>query len=92
LTAKAQDVFAVLPTGFSKSLIYQVLPVLFSELYRLRHGTIKNFVIAVVNIPLEIVYPRPASSDPENAWHLFIQAVCLDPSFDDETNDFSVFS
>jgi uncharacterized protein YjaG (DUF416 family) len=48
-------------TGFGESrLIYQVLQALFSELYRLRHGTIKNFVIAVV-IPLEIVYPRPAS-------------------------------
>jgi hypothetical protein len=55
LTAKAQDFFAVLPTGFGESrLIYQVLQALFSELYRLRHGTIKNFVIAVV-IPLEIV-------------------------------------
>jgi superfamily II DNA helicase RecQ len=60
LTAKAQDVFAVLPTGFGESLIYQVLPALFSELYRLRYGAIKNFVIAVV-IPLEIVYPSPAS-------------------------------
>jgi hypothetical protein len=61
LIAKAQeDVFAILPTGFGESFIDQVLPALFSELYRLRHGTIKNFVIAVV-IPLEIVYPRPAS-------------------------------
>jgi hypothetical protein len=68
LTAKNQDVFAVLPTGFVESLIYQVLPALFSELYRLRHGTIKNFVIAVV-IPLEIVYPRPASWDLEKAWY-----------------------
>jgi hypothetical protein len=55
LTAKAQDVFAVLPTGFGESrFIYQVLQTLFSELYRLRHGTITNFVISVV-IPLEIV-------------------------------------
>jgi hypothetical protein len=54
LTANAQDVFAVLPTGFGESrLIYQVLQGLFSELYRLRHGTIKNFVIAVV-IPLNL--------------------------------------
>jgi hypothetical protein len=71
LTAKAQDVFAVLPTGFGESLIYHVLPALFSELYRLRHGTIKNFVIAIV-IPLEIVYPRPASCDLEGlekAWY-----------------------
>jgi hypothetical protein len=56
LTAKAQeDVFAVLPTGVCESrLIYEVVQALFSELYRLRHGTIKNFVVAVV-IPLEIV-------------------------------------
>jgi hypothetical protein len=56
LTAKAQeDVFAVLPTDVCESrLIYEVVQALFSELYRLRHGTIKNFVVAVV-IPLEIV-------------------------------------
>jgi hypothetical protein len=50
LTAKAQDVFAALPTGFGESrLIYQVLQALFSELYRLRHGTIKNLVIALLS-------------------------------------------
>jgi hypothetical protein len=44
------------PTGFGKSrgqsLIYQVLPALFSELHRLLRGTIENFVVAVVS-PLE---------------------------------------
>jgi superfamily II DNA helicase RecQ len=87
LTAKAQYVFAVLPTGFGKSRIYQVLPVLFSELHRLRHGTIKNFVVAVVN-PLEFICVQQV----ETLRKLGIQAVCLHPLFDDETNDFSVFS
>jgi hypothetical protein len=51
---RSVSVFAVLPTGFGKSLIYQVLPTLFSELHRLCHGTVKNFVVAVV-IPLEFI-------------------------------------
>jgi superfamily II DNA helicase RecQ len=54
LVVDSQDVFAVLPTGFGKSLIYQVLQVLTSGLHRLRHGTIKNFVVAVVR-PLEYI-------------------------------------
>jgi superfamily II DNA helicase RecQ len=54
LVVDSQDVFAVLPTGFGKSLIYHGLPVLISGLHRLRHGTIKNFVVAVVR-PLEYI-------------------------------------
>jgi superfamily II DNA helicase RecQ len=46
--------FALLPTGFGKSLIYQVLPALFLELHRLLRGTIENFVVAVVS-PLEYI-------------------------------------
>jgi superfamily II DNA helicase RecQ len=49
LVVDSQDVFPVLPTGFRKSLIYQVLPALFSELHCLCHGTIKNSVVAVVS-------------------------------------------
>jgi hypothetical protein len=55
---------------------------------RLRHGTIKNFVVAVVYSPLEYIHVEQV----ENLRKLGIQAVCLDPSFDDETSDFSVFS
>ena len=46
--------FGRVPNAFSVRLF------LSSTVYRLRHGAIKNFVIAVV-IPLEIVYPSPAS-------------------------------
>jgi hypothetical protein len=55
---------------------------------RLRHGTIKNFVVAVVYSPLEYIRVEQV----ENLRKLGIQAVCLDPSFDDETSDFRVFS
>jgi ATP-dependent DNA helicase RecQ len=82
LVVDSQDVFAVLPTGFGKSLIYQVLPGLFTELHRLRHGTIKNFVVAVVS---QLEYIRVQQV--QTLRKLGIQAVCLDPSFDDETND-----
>jgi hypothetical protein len=34
----------------SASLIYQVLPALFSELHCLLRGTIENFVVAVVSL------------------------------------------
>jgi superfamily II DNA helicase RecQ len=60
---------------------------LFSELHRLRHGTIKNLVVVVVS-PLEYIRVQQV----ETLRKLGIQAVCLDLSFDDETNDFSVFS
>jgi superfamily II DNA helicase RecQ len=61
---------------------------LFSELHRLRHGTIKNLVVVVVVSPLEYIRVQQV----ETLRKLGIQAVCLDLSFDDETNDFSVFS
>jgi hypothetical protein len=59
---------------------------IFSELHRLRHGTIKNFVVAVVSSFIEYIRVQQV----ETVRKLGI--VCLDPSFDDETNDFSVFS
>jgi superfamily II DNA helicase RecQ len=48
LVVDSQDVFAVLPTGFGKSLIYQVLPALFSELHRLLRGTIENSLLLLL--------------------------------------------
>ena len=71
LVVDSQDVFAVQPTGFGKRFIYQVLPALFSELHRLRHGTIKNFVVAVVS-PLEYIRVKQV----ESLRKLGIQAVC----------------
>jgi superfamily II DNA helicase RecQ len=68
LTAK--DVFAVLLTGFGKSLIHQVLPALFSELHRLLRGTIENFVVPVVS-PLEYIRVQHV----ETLRRLGIQAV-----------------
>jgi hypothetical protein len=62
---------------------------LFSELHRLCHGTVKNFVVAVV-IPLEFIRVQQVETTLRKLGNS--QAVCLNPSFDDETNDFSVFS
>ena len=84
LVVDSQDAFSVLPTGFGKSPIYQVLPALFSDLHRFRHVMIKNFAVAVVS-PLEYIRVKQV----ETLRKLVIQAVCLDPSFDDETNYFN---
>ena len=75
LVVDSQVVFAVLLTGFGRSLIYQVLLALFSELHRLRH-TIKNFVVTVVS-RLEYIHVQQV----ESLRKLGIQAVCLAPSF-----------
>jgi hypothetical protein len=57
------------------------------------NGTIKNFGVAVVSLLVVRVYLcHDHVHKVETMRKLGIQAVCLDPSFDDETNDFSVFS
>jgi superfamily II DNA helicase RecQ len=66
--------FAVLPTGFGKSVIYQVLPALFSELHRLLCGTIENFVVAVVS-PLEYIRAQQVETLGLGLRKLGIQAV-----------------
>ena len=75
LALDKRDVLAVLPTGYGKSLIYQVLPKLFEEGYNLLYGSKKTFSIIVVS-PLE--YIREQQVIKLNA--LGIKAVCLEKS------------
>lgn len=49
-----QDVLGVLPTGYGKSLIYQILPKLFTAIWRNKYNEEKQFKIIVIN-PLELI-------------------------------------
>ena len=75
LALDKQDVLAVLPTDYGKSLIYQVSPKLFEEGYNLLYRSKKTFSIIVVS-PLE--YIREQQVIKLNA--LGIKAVCLEKS------------
>ena len=50
----SEDVLAVLPTGFGKSLIYQLLPTVYQNLHLLKTGEVKQFIIIVVS-PLDYI-------------------------------------
>ena len=54
LIVKRKDVLGVLPTGYGKSLIYQLLPKLMSEYWFLKSGTKKTISVLVVS-PLELI-------------------------------------
>lgn len=54
LVVKRKDVLGVLPTGYGKSLIYQLLPKLMSEYWFLKTGTKKTISVLVVS-PLELI-------------------------------------
>ena len=54
LTFERKDVLGVLPTGFGKSLIYQLLPKLFSTYWFAKTGEPKTCNVIVVS-PLELI-------------------------------------
>ena len=54
LVIKRKDVLGVLPTGYGKSLIYQLLPKIFSQFWKEKTGETKSFPIIVVS-PLELI-------------------------------------
>ena len=70
-----RDVLAVLPTGYGKSLIYQILPKLYEEGYKMLHGLYMNFTIIVVS-PLEYIRKQQVTK----LKNLGIKAANLDNS------------
>ena len=56
-----EDVLAVLPTGFGKSLVYQLLPTVYQNLHLLETGEMKHFMIVVFS-PLEYIRQQPVAN------------------------------
>lgn len=54
LVGCGEDVLAVLPTGFGKSLIYQLLPRVHQNLHLIETGEMKHFMVIVVS-PLHYI-------------------------------------
>ena len=77
LVVDREDVFAVLPTGYGKSLIYQVLPSVFTEMDVLEYGQCNDTHIVIVVSPLEYIRVQQV----ENLKRLGVRAVSLGPSF-----------
>ena len=55
LVLSRQDVFAVLPTGYGKSIIYQILPTLLSRISTECNNTSTNNATVIVVSPLEYI-------------------------------------
>jgi ATP-dependent DNA helicase RecQ len=73
LVVKGKDVLAVLPTGFGKSLIYQLLPKLYSSYWLEKYREVKIFQIVVVS-PLEQIRKQQVERLIERG----ISAACLE--------------
>ena len=56
-----EDVLAVLPTGFGKSPIYQLLPSVHQNLHLLETGEMKHFMVIVVS-PLDYIRPQQVAN------------------------------
>lgn len=79
-----KDLLAVLPTGYGKSIIYQIIPKLCEEIHFLSHGVRKTFSVIVVS-PLEYIRKQQK----ERLINLTIKAACLEESseFDKEISE-----
>ncbi|CAB3980294.1 THAP domain-containing 9 [Paramuricea clavata] len=76
LVVDCEDVFAVLPTGYGKSLIYQILPLVFTEMDVLEYGQCNDTHTVIVVSPLEYIRVQRV----ENLKRLRLRAVLLDAS------------
>jgi ATP-dependent DNA helicase RecQ len=62
LVVDREDVFAVLPTGYGKSLIYEVLPFVFSKMNRLESDQCDDNNVVIVVSPLEYIHVQQVES------------------------------
>ena len=61
IVSLSEDVLAVLPTGFGKSAIFQMIPKVFGVLHRMKTGETKEIIVAVV-CPLEYIRKQQVES------------------------------